>query len=178
MGWFSRKPKTARHVQSAVKVASNLYLLTIPGGEDAVAELQFTMPDSRFRYLMFCMSATMAACATELDINAAGEAVYALVHVTAQERPQEFFGAAVNVSDVLRNVTPMVQWFMNTWARCVELEKERRITDIVDLIAAMMHTTESPLPATEEDTERLGPLALQIHCRMPAMCRAFREELG
>jgi hypothetical protein len=96
----------------------------------------------------------------------------------AQERSEEFFGAPVNLSDVLKDVTPMFQGFMNTWARCVELENERRITDIVDLIASMMHNAESPLPATAEDTERLGPLALQIHCRLPTMCRAFEEELG
>ena len=63
MGWFSRKPKTGKQVEAAIKVASNLYLLTVRGGEDAVVDLEFCLPDSRFRYLIFCMSATTAACA-------------------------------------------------------------------------------------------------------------------
>jgi hypothetical protein len=178
MGWFSRKPTTEKQAKTAAKVASNLYLLTIPGGEDAIADLQFIMPDSRFRYLLFCMSATAAACATAIDINAIGEAVFAMVRMAVQERSAEFFGGTVNEKDVLKAITPRFQWLMNGWAKCVELEQERRVTDVVEMIAVMMHSAESPLPATAEDTERLGPLALQIHCRMAAMCRAFKEELG
>src|SRR6185295_20408534 len=61
MGWFSRKPTQEKYVEAAVTVASNLYLHTIPGAEDAPADLQFSLPDSRHRYLLFCLSAVVTA---------------------------------------------------------------------------------------------------------------------
>src|SRR5438105_4066598 len=102
MAWFSRKPRTEKQVAAAVKVASNLYLHTVPGGEGAVVNLEFGMPDSRYRYLMFCLSATAAACAGELDLDPLGEAAFGLTAAMAQERTQEFFGGPVNASDALK----------------------------------------------------------------------------
>ena len=58
MGWFSSKPTQEKYVEAAVTVASNLYLHTIPEADDAPAELKFSLSDSRYRYLLFCLSAT------------------------------------------------------------------------------------------------------------------------
>lgn len=63
MSWFSRKPTQQNQVEAAIRVASNLYLHTIPGAEDAPVPLQFSLPDSRYRYLIFCLSAMATACA-------------------------------------------------------------------------------------------------------------------
>src|SRR5438093_1186842 len=61
MSWFNRKPTQQKHVEAAITVASNLYLHTIPGVDDAPAQLQFSLPDSRFRYMIFCLSTVVAA---------------------------------------------------------------------------------------------------------------------
>lgn len=175
---FGRKRKTERQVEAAIKVASNLYLLTVPGGEEAVVKLDFCLPDSRYRYLMFCMSATAAACAVEMDLDAVGEAVFGLTLAMAQEQATEFFGGPVNPNDALKGITPVFHWFMNGWAKCVQLEKEQRIREIVEIVSAMIHSTESPLPSTESDVERLNKLALQIHCQFPSMRGAFKELLS
>ena len=66
MAWFSRKPTQEKQVEAAIKVASNLYLHTIPGAEDAPAPLQFSLPDSKYRYLLFCLSAVMRVCAPKM----------------------------------------------------------------------------------------------------------------
>ncbi len=48
-----------RQVEAALTVASNLYLHTTPGAEGPTgvgpATLQFALPDSRFRYMVFCL---------------------------------------------------------------------------------------------------------------------------
>jgi hypothetical protein len=142
MGWFSRKPKIEKQVQAAIKVASNLYLLTVPGGEKAVGNLQFCLPDSRYRYLMFCMSATAAACANDLDINAITEAVFALTEAIATERPQEFFGGPVRPLDAVKDITPTFHRFMNGWARCEELAKERKHEEIIQVLSFMTALSE------------------------------------
>jgi hypothetical protein len=126
MGWFIRKPKIEKQVEAAIKVASNLYLLTIPGGQEAVVKLEFCLPDSRYRYLMFCISATAAACAKDMDINSVTEAVFGLTEAVATERSQEFFGGPVRPIDAVKGITPTFHWFMNGWARCEELAKERK----------------------------------------------------
>jgi len=61
MSWFSRKPTQQKQVEAAITVASNLYLHTIPGAADAPVALQFGLPDSRYRYLIFCLSAVVTA---------------------------------------------------------------------------------------------------------------------
>ena len=62
-GWFRRKPTQEKYVQAAFTVASNLYLHTIPGAENPLVPvpLKFNLPDSRFRYLMFCLSTAITA---------------------------------------------------------------------------------------------------------------------
>jgi hypothetical protein len=61
MGWFTRKPTEQKYVKAAITVATNLYLHTIPGAEDAPVPLQFSLPDSRFRYMVFCLSTAVTA---------------------------------------------------------------------------------------------------------------------
>jgi hypothetical protein len=179
MRWFTRKSKIEKQVEAAIKVASNLYLLTIPGGEEAVVNLEFCLPDSRYRYLMFCMSATAAACAKDMDISAVTESVFGLTETVATERSQEFFGGPVRPMDAVKGITPTFHWFMNGWARCEELAKEQKHEEIIQLLSFMIHATESPCPGTESDVERLKEFVLQIlSCHRPAMQRAFSDLLS
>ena len=66
MGWFSRRPVQQKQVGAAITVASNLYLQTKPGAKDAPVALQFSLPDSQYRYLIFCFSAMATGCAREM----------------------------------------------------------------------------------------------------------------
>jgi hypothetical protein len=104
--------------------------------------------------------------------------VFGLTLAMAQENAQEFFGGPVNPKDVLKGITPVFQWFMNGWAKCVELEKEHRIGEIIEIVSSMIHSTESPLPSTENDVKRLRELALQLHCRFPSIRGAFNQLLS
>ena len=63
MSWFNRKTSHARQVEAIVTVFGNLYEKTTRGGADAPTVLKFSASDSRFRYLMFCVSAAFYSCA-------------------------------------------------------------------------------------------------------------------
>ena len=177
MGWFNRKPTQQKYVEAAITVASNLYLHTIPGAKDAPATLKFSLPDSRYRYLIFCLSAMTTACAQEMKNpeTVVNECAHFFVTWAITENVQEFFGGSVNPQDVANNGAAYLQEFLNKWSTYVELEKEGRNTEIIELICSMIHTTESNTPAEKIDMQRLGKLALQIDCQIPTMRRAFIE---
>jgi hypothetical protein len=177
MSWFSRKPTQQKQVEAAITVASNLYLHTMPEAEDAPVPLQFSLPDSRYRYIIFCFSAMVTACAREMKNSDAvvNECLQFLVTWTTTDSAQEFFGGTVNPQDAANNGATYLQGFLNRWSRYVELENEGRNAEIIDLICSMIHSTESNSPSGAADTERLGELALQIDCRLPTMRGAFKE---
>ena len=175
MGWFSRKPTQEKQALAAIKVATNLYLLTIPGGTDAPAPLEFTLPDSRFRYLMFCLSATTTACGKEMANPDAvvNQCLHGLVTLATTELKQDYFDGPINVQDVANSGAAYLQEFLNNWSAYIELEKAGEKT--VDLVCTMIHNTESAVPAGKADIQRLWPLALMLHMQFPTMRSAFKE---
>ncbi len=179
MGWFGRKPTQQKQIEAAITVASNLYLHTIPEAEDAPVPLQFSLPDSRYRYLIFCLSAVMRVCAPEMKKkNFAAvfdECLHFLVTWAIAEGAQEFFGSPVVPEDAANSGAAYLREFGNNWSRYIELEKEGRNAEIIDLICSMIHATESNVPIVKTDTERLANLALWIDCRLPTMQDAFIE---
>ena len=180
MGWFSRKPTPEKQVEAAVTVASNLYLQTIPGAEQAPAPLMFSLPDSRFRYLLFCLSATVTAVlAYDEKKNLQPEVLFnGCLHFAtwaATENAQDYFSGPSSSKDAINNASDYFMVFLKHWTIWPDLEKEGKSSEIIDLICSMIQTTESNEPITKKDMQRLGPLALQIDCRMPTMHGAFTE---
>jgi hypothetical protein len=180
MGWFSRKPTQQKFVEAAITVASNLYLQTISGAEDERAGLQFGLDDSRYRYLIFCLStAVTAALAYDEEKQVQSEALingcvqFALW--TAKEHAEEFFDNATSSKDSVRTATAYFQDLLKQWSQWPKLEMEGRNAEIIDLVCSMLRTTESDEPTGETDKQRLEPLALEIDCRLPAMRGAFVE---
>lgn len=180
MSWFSRKPTQQKYVEAAITVATNLYLHTIPGAEDAPAPLQFSLPDSRFRYLIFCLSAVVtAALAYDEKKQIQPEVlIKGCLHFAtwiATENAQEYFDDPASSQDSIKGAPADFQDFLKHWSRWPELEKEGRNAEIIELITSMIQTTESNLPAKQNDMQRLGDLALQIDCRLPIMRGALIE---
>jgi hypothetical protein len=180
MNWFRRKPTQQKYVEAAITVASNLYLQTIPGAENAPAPLQFSLPDSRYRYLIFCVSTVVTAALAydekkQIQPGALIDGCLHFATLTATENAQEFFDDPTSKQDFISNATSYLQEFAKHWSRWPELEKEGRNSEIIDLISSMIHTTESNVPAEETDMRRLGELALQIDCQLPTMRGALIE---
>jgi hypothetical protein len=181
MGWFTRKPSQQKYTEAAITVATNLYLHTIPGAEGAPASLQFILPDSRFRYMLFCLSAAVAAALAydeekQIQPEPLIKGCLQFATSTATENPQEYLGDSATSQDSLgSSAMAHFQEFLKYWSRWPELEKEGRNLEIIELISSIIHITESNDAPTESDRERLGPLALQIDCWLPTMRGAFTE---
>ena len=101
--------ESQKQVEAAIRVASNLYLHTIPGAKDAPVPLQFSLSDSRYRYLIFCLSAAVTtALAYDEEKKIQPEAlIKGCLHFatwTATENAQEYFDDPVSSQD-LQDVT-------------------------------------------------------------------------
>jgi hypothetical protein len=181
MGSFTYTPPQQKHVEAAIKVATNLYLHTIPGAEDAPAPLQFDLADSRFRYMIFCLSTviTVALAYDEKKQIQAQELINGCLHLVtgsaAEHFAQEYFDDPASSQDSIDGAATCLLEFLKHWSRWPDLEKEGRSAEIIELISSMIHTTESSSLVTESDKGRLGPLALQIDCWLPTMRGAFTE---
>lgn len=180
MSWFSRKPTQQKQIEAVITIASNLYLHTTPSAEDAPVALQFNLPDSRYRYLIFCFSAAVTAAMAydkkkEIQPEALIKGCLHFVTWTAIENAQEYFDEIASSQNSINSATAYFQEFLKHWSRWPQLEKEGKNAEIIDLICLMIHTTESNEPAGQIDMQRLGKLALQIDCQLPTMHHAFNE---
>ncbi len=180
MNWFRRKPTQQKYIEAAITVASNLYLHTISAPDDASVRLQFTLPDSRYRYLMFCLS-TVITAALAYDENKDIEPptlISGCLHflsLFASEHPHEYFDDPTDAQTSITRTNEYFGEFLQQWSRWPELEKAGKNAEINDLISLMLYTTESNAPAKATDMRRLGELALEIDCRLPAMRGALVE---
>jgi hypothetical protein len=177
MRWFSRKPTQQKYAQAVLAVTSNLYLHTTAGSDGAPAVLHFTLPDSRYRYLLFCLSAAVAAA---LVYDEAKQVVpkdligkcLAVISADAAERAGDFFdGPPTDPTIAYAYFTQLAKH----WSQWPTLERSEQRAKAVSLICAMIHTAESDEPALESDVERLHSLGVWIACRLPTMRRAFIE---
>lgn len=180
MSWFSRKPTQQKYLEAAITVATNLYLHTIPEAEDAPAPLQFSLPDSRARYMIFCLSAVLTAALAydekkQIQPEALIKGCLRAANLIATKDAQEYLGGSASSQDSVENASAYLKEFLKHWSRWPELEKEGGNAEIIDLISSMIHTTESNLPAEKTDMQRLGDLALWIDCRLPTMRGALIE---
>jgi hypothetical protein len=180
MNWFSRKPTQQKYVNAAITVATNLYLDTIPGSEDTSAPLDFRLQDSRYRYLIFYLGATVTVSLAydekkriqpELLINGC----LSFARWAGTENAKEYFNDPNVSQDSVGRTTSYFQEFLKQWSQWPELERKGKNAEIIDLICTMIHTTESNEVLKQGDKQRLDPLALQIDCRLLTMRSAFME---
>ncbi len=174
------KPTQQKYREAAITVATNLYLHTIPEAENAPAPLQFSLPDSRARYMIFCLSAVLTATMAydekkQIQAEALIEGCLRAANLIVTKDAQEYLGGSASSQDSVENASAYFKEFLNNWSRWPELENEGRNAEIIELISSMIHTTESNLPADKIDMQRLGELAFWIECRLPTMRGALIE---
>jgi hypothetical protein len=173
-------PAQRRQVDAAITVGSNLYERTITGSVDAPAPLEFSLPDSRYRYLLFCLSVAVTAALAyderkdiQPDVLCRGCLDFATW--TATDNVQEYFGSRACPPGAADSATAYFTEFLKHWSTWPALEKAGRLQETWEMIGFMIHTTESSAPASAADQARLAKLALEIDCRLPTMRRAFVE---
>jgi hypothetical protein len=156
--------------------------LPIPGADDAPAPLHFSLPDSRYRYMIFCLSAVIsAALAYDEKKQIQPEALingclhFARLTATDTEMAQEYFDDAASLQDSGGSTSTYLTEFSKHCAQWRKLEKEGNSAEIHDLICSMIHSAESSEPICLADVQRLGPLVLQIIRWLPTMHGACTE---
>jgi len=180
MGWFSRKPTQEKYAEAVVTVGTNLYLSTTANKADAPVPLRFELPDSRYRYLIFCLTtATMAALVydekKEVQPQTLIQACLRCARLVATEFSQDYFDDPAASQEYIGCETAYFEGFLKEWSKWPDLETGGKNAEVYDLICCMIRSTESNEPAEEADNQRLGRLALQIDCQMPVMREAFVE---
>jgi hypothetical protein len=180
MNWFRSKPTQQKYVEAAITVASNLYLHTIPARDDSRTRLQFSLPDSRYRYLLFCLSTVLsAALAYDEKKDIQPEMIISgsldFLRLFASHHPNEYFDDPHDAQNFIDRTNDYFGEFLRQWSLWPELEKGGKNNKINDVICLMLRTTESNAPADAADMRRLSELALEINCRLPAMRGALVE---
>jgi hypothetical protein len=89
-------------------------LHTIPGAEDAAAPLQFSLSDSRYRYLIFCLNGvvTLPLAYDEEKKIQPEELIKGCLHFatwTATENAQEYFDDPTSPQDSVNSATVYLQ---------------------------------------------------------------------
>jgi hypothetical protein len=182
MSWFSRKPKQQKYVEAAIAITSNLYLHTIPGTENPPAVLEFGLKDSRYRYMIFCLSAVIVSALgydekKQIQPEEFTKGCIYFAQGLALRKPQEYFDDPESVQSSIDHATPRLMEFFRYWSPLVKLENEEKYTEVIDLVSSIIHTTESDQPISQKDKQRLWPLATKIAGQLPAM-RATLVELA
>ena len=181
MRWFKRRPTQQKYIEAVIRVGSNLYLYTLPGSKDAPAPLVFNLPDSRYRYFLFCLgTAAMAALVydekKEIRPQTLLESCLGAATSLASTQPKDFFEAGFGLNDqAATDARSYYQEIIVRWAAWPDMEKANDLSGLWNLISQMVHSAESNEPADKADMERLGPLALEISCRLPTMRGAVIE---
>jgi len=180
MNWFRRKPTQERYVEAAVTVASNLYLHTIRAADEAPEPLEFALPDSRYRYMIFCVSVVLSAALAydenkDIQPDFLWTGCMRFLTWLANEQPNDYFEDPKSAQHFVDDGIAYLKELLRRWSQWPNLEKAGKNSEINDLISFLIRTTESDLPPQIEDMRRLSNLALEIECRMPAMYSALVE---
>jgi hypothetical protein len=174
---FYTQSAQQKYVDAAITVASNLYLHTIPGAEDAPAPLQFNLPDSRYRYLIFCLSVA-ASAAPVYDVKEKMALTTGCLNCArwiATEKTEDYLDDPAGLQNSIDSSAAYFRDFLNQWSLWPALEEQGRDEEMIDQICSMIRTTESNEPVEQTDKQRLEQLALHIFCALPTMRRAFVE---
>lgn len=176
MGWFG-KSKHKKQVDAAFRVFMNLFEKTIDGSSDAPRVLSSQLRDSRYRYLLFCLSTVQVACARHMENPDAilNDLLHIAVSGAVGVDPQQFFGGPVDPQQAANKAGEHLQDYLHRWSAYVDITKGGNAAAATGIVAGMLRHTESDDPPTQQDADRLWPLAVWIEQSLAAMAGAFTD---
>ena len=177
LGLFGGKSTHKKQVDAAVRVLDNLFEKTTGGGSDAPLVLKFEVPDSRFRYIVFCLSAVQMACARRMKNPDAvlNDLLHRVVAVAIKLDPQQFFGGPVDPQQAANRAGEYIQDYLDRWSAYVDIVSGGNVAASTGIVTGMLRHTESASPPTQEDVRRLLPLARWIEERLEVMADDFAD---
>ena len=174
MGLFG-KSRHKKEVDAGFKILANLYSKTTEGGADAPLVLNFERPDSHFRYFIFCLSTMHKSCANRMSNPDAvlNELMHDIITTTIKADPILFFGSNIGVQTVANKGSEYIQDYLNRWSAYVDIVEGGNNSAATTIVCSMLRDIESSSEPSEEDTQRLWPLAVWIEESLDAMAGAF-----
>lgn len=175
MGLFGGKNHHELAVQWLTHLTAQLYEMTTSSDEVAPF-LRFELPDSRFRYMLFCLSDVhVACCGCMKNPDAVLNEVASIVLNYCYEDYQTFFGEKPDGQDAANRVGSHVQDFLHRWSAYVDILSGGNWQAGLGLVVGMIHDCESTNDLQSSDTERLLFVASWILERNPDAEKIFRK---
>lgn len=146
-----------------------------PGGS-APAVLKLEDPESRFRYVMFCLSTVHAVCGYLMQRpgKVLDEVARNLVkNAVAYAGPDGFTVVPVSLQEAFDDNLGHLKDFLHRWSAYADEARGGRVRAGANVVCLMLREVESPSPATTEDRSRLLPLAQWVEGRFDLMHQAF-----
>ena len=172
MGLFGKSQR--EQVVTLATILGNIYERTAGGSVDAPNVLRFRMPDSRYRYLVFCFATAHYACAARMKHpDAVLNETLGLVITSALADMDTFFGGRVNPQEAATQGAALLNDFLHRWSTYLEIAKGGNTSAATSLVAMMLLDTESLAPAEMDDGARLWPLASWIESKIPGIRSGF-----
>lgn len=177
MAWFGGKTTQKKQIDATFKVLGNLFEKTTEGGADAPLVLRFDLPDSRFRYFVFCLSTVQMACARKMidPDSVLNELMHTVIAGTVTTDAQYFFGGPVNPQSAANQGAAYLQDYLARWSAYVDIASGGNYIAGTSLVCSMLRSTESTQPPSDGDAQRLWPLASWIQKQLNAMGNAFES---
>jgi len=166
-----------KEVEALIKVSSNLYIRSMEENDD---KFNFQKLDSRFRYMIFCLSVADKACQEYMKNSdlVLKESIHFLSNMlTSRNEKMEYFGESIAPEVAESIASECMKLFSSNWECYYELinngEQKKAVEEIVNMICK----TESDNPATLKDIERLGQFSDYIQFAMKPMSMAFNDSI-
>lgn len=174
---FTKDKNQIKQIEAAIKISTNLYLHTVSNTEGI---LKFTLPDSRFRYLIFCMSGMVKSCEDNINDSKSliNECLHLLsIYTTSSNNNHEYFSGKINSKEAESNGFFYFQEDLKNWQIYFDTLKSGDKYEASKEICSMIHFAESDEPISQADIVRLEKLSNTIELFIPSMRRAFIDSI-
>jgi hypothetical protein len=178
----STKATNQAQILAMTKIAVGLCERTMDPDSDAPPALLPMRPDSRLRYMMFCISTVQAVCARRMShpdevLNECARKAIA-AHATEARLSDWASRTPSELDQTLDFGIGCLQNFLHRWSTYVAIGRNGRREAATSILCSMLFDVDSADPAEEGDGDRLWPLALWIEGQFGAIDKAFVELCG
>lgn len=173
----SNNSAQTKEVEALIKVSSNLYIRSMEENGD---KFNFQKLDSRFRYMIFCLSVADKACRDYMSNSdlVLKESIHFLSNIlTSRDQKMEYFGESITPEVAEKNALESMNLFSSNWIRYGDLLNKGEERNAVEEITNMICATESDKQTTLNDIKRLGQFSEYIQFVMKPMSMAFKDSI-
>lgn len=164
-----------RQIEASAKLFFDLYNYTTSTYKNV---FNFKLPDSRFRYMVFCLSVFLKSCEVLIESSdlLLKEYVHFLVNFAmSKENINNFFVGEVKYSEVEEDAKNYLNQYMKEWITYSDAIKINDTNEAATIICWMIVFTESQGLVDANDIKRTKKLILEIERSMSRLRDTFLD---